>query len=223
LKLVIFDCDGTLVDSQHIIAAAMERAFDSVGVAWPGRQRTLAIVGLSLSEAISSLIPTAPPPILAALQERYREAFFALRQDPERREPIFEGALEALGALARRGDVALGIATGKSRRGVQALLERFELTGHFATIQTADDAPSKPHPAMVRQAMAEVGAEPAASIVVGDTVFDVEMARAAGAAAVGVAWGYHPEPALRQAGADRIAGRFGDLEAILDAIWKERS
>jgi len=223
LKLVIFDCDGTLVDSQHIIAAAMERAFAAVGVAWPGRERTLSVVGLSLAEAILPLTPGLSEADRARLAEAYRAAFFELRQGIEHREPVFEGALETIASLGRRGDVALAIATGKSRRGVHALLERLGLTDSFATIQTADDAPSKPHPAMLLQAMAETGSDPRESVMVGDTVFDIQMARAAGAAAVGVTWGYHPEASLVDAGAHRIAGTFSHLEPILDSLWEERS
>ncbi|MGE0210923.1 MAG: HAD-IA family hydrolase [Parvibaculaceae bacterium] len=217
---MIFDCDGTLVDSQNIIAESMSAAFAAEGLAWPGREATLSIVGLSLAEAFARLVPHLSPEARGALADRYREAFFRLRQDPVHHEPAFDGALEAIAALGRREDLVLGIATGKSRRGVDAVLERFGLNGRFSTIQTADDAPSKPHPGMVLQAMAEAGAEPERTIVVGDTVFDVEMARAARARAIGVSWGYHRPEALTAAGADRIAFHFRDLAGHLDALWE---
>lgn len=222
MKLVIFDCDGTLVDSQNIIAESMRAAFEAERLDWPGREATLSIVGLSLAEAFARLVPDLPSEVRATLADRYREAFFRLRQDPAHHEPAFEGALDAIEALGRRSGVMLGIATGKSRRGVDAVLERFGLGGRFATIQTADDAPSKPHPGMVLRAMAEAGAGPADTIVVGDTVFDVEMARAARARAVGVSWGYHRPEALTAAGADRIALHFRDLAGHLDALWETR-
>ncbi len=113
-------------------------------------------------------------------------------------EPLYPGAADAVAALARRDDIVLGIATGKSQRGVRAVLARHGLLEHFITIKTADDAPSKPDPGMVLHAMSEAGVAADDTVVVGDTVYDIAMARAAGAAAIGVTWGYHPRDALGQ-------------------------
>ncbi len=219
MKLVIFDCDGTLVDSQHMIAASMEAAYERCGLTWPGRSRTLSIVGLSLPQAFAVLAPDEEQDVRDGLADAYRQAFFELRQDPAHHEPMFDGAHEAIETLAGRDDVVLGIATGKSKRGVRAVLDREGFLDVFATVQTADDAPSKPHPAMVHQAMQETGAAAEDTVVVGDTSFDILMARAAGTAAIGVSWGYHPAQSLSDAGAHVVLDHFNELSAELAAIW----
>jgi phosphoglycolate phosphatase len=151
------------------------------------------------------------------LAEEYRNAFGRLRADPACAEPLFPEVEDTIQRLAGRADVLLGVATGKSRRGVAHLVERYRWDRVFATIQTADDAPSKPHPGMILQAMAETGIPPEATIMVGDTTFDMAMARGAGVRAIGVSWGYHPIAALGEAGAERIIDRFGALEELLPA------
>jgi phosphoglycolate phosphatase len=222
LKLIIFDCDGTLVDSQQMICAAMRQAFEANDLSVPSRERLLSIVGLSLPDAFGRLgegsMAGADFPV-AGLVAAYRDAFAALRALPDHLEPLYPGAREAVLALARAPETVLGIATGKSQRGVRAVLTSHGLLAHFATIHTADDAPSKPHPGMVLAAMAATGAAPHQTVMIGDTVFDVEMAHAAGARAIGVAWGYHPAAELAQAGADAMVGDFSELAATLDALW----
>lgn len=220
-KLVIFDCDGTLVDSQHVIVAAMEMAFSGAGLARPARESVLSIVGLSLPQAIAQVKAAHEIPhdevLLDRILEGYKDAFNTLRRAPGHEEPMFPGALDGVLQLAARKDVLLGIATGKSRRGVDRFLETRGLEGRFATIQTADDAPSKPHPAMIEQAMAEAGADARDTVMIGDTSFDMAMAVNAGVRALGVAWGYHPVDALAQAGAEAIAEDFASLLAMIDA------
>jgi phosphoglycolate phosphatase len=211
MKLIIFDCDGTLVDSQHLIVTAMGQAFAAAGLEPLPRSDVLAIVGLSLPVAVARLLPTAAPATVLAVAEAYRDAFHQLRQDPANHEPMFPGALETVTALSARDDVVLGVATGKSRRGVAAILERFGLTSRFITVQTADTHPSKPHPSMILKAMEETGASPADTVMIGDTTFDIEMARAAGVGAIGVGWGYHPVLALERAGAHVIVNKCEDL------------
>jgi phosphoglycolate phosphatase len=221
MRLVIFDCDGTLVDSQAIIVAAMNRAFEAKGFAPPSREATLSIVGLSLKEAMRALLPDATEAAVLDTGEAYRAAYVAFRRDGAHHDALYPGARETVLSLAARSNVILGIATGKSRRGVEALLMREEFTGLFATIQTADDAPSKPHPAMVRQAMAEAGAGPQATVMIGDTAYDMAMARAAGATAIGVTWGYHSRDMLVNAGSHTLVDRFADLEAAIDTLLAE--
>ncbi len=218
MKLVLFDCDGTLVDSHHNIATAMRQAFEAVGVPYPGDEATRRVIGLSLPEAVRPLAPEAGPEIWERLSDAYREAFFALRQQPDFHEPLFPGAREAIEALAERDDVLLGIATGKARRGLEVLLDRFDLRDYFVTTQTADDAPSKPHPGMVLRAIEETGADPARTVLVGDTTHDMLMAANAGTRGLGVEWGYHPPDELRRAGAREIASRFNDVPPLVEKV-----
>jgi phosphoglycolate phosphatase len=213
VKLIVFDVDGTLVDSQHLIVAAQREAFAAHGLEPPTRERSLSVVGLSLAEAFTALVGTHGP--VEGLVEAYKNAFARLRADPAWQEPFFPGAPELIGELAARPDIVLGIATGKSRRGVAHLVARHGWDRVFVTIQTADDAPSKPDPTMLRQAMAQAGAAPEDTIMVGDSTFDMLMARAAGVRAVGVSWGYHPVAALEEAGAEAIVHSYGELRDLL--------
>jgi phosphoglycolate phosphatase len=219
LKLVIFDCDGTLVDSQHMIIAAMTGAYAAHGIPLPGREVLLSVVGLSLVEAFTKLGAGCTGFPIASLADHYREAFHAMRAPGAPVEPLYPGAAEAIGELARREDVVLGVATGKSQRGVRLVLGHHGLLNHFVTIKTADDAPSKPHPGMVLAAMAEAGVGADETIVVGDTVYDIAMARAAGARGIGVTWGYHPGASLREAGAATVVEEYPALVSTLDRLW----
>lgn len=220
MKLVLFDCDGTLVDSQHVIVAAMGRAFARAELAMPSREAVLGIVGLSLVEAMQRLGEDDPRFPAERLADLYREAFRELRTEPGFSEPMFPGMRGLIDRLAARDDLLLGIATGKSQRGVAAVLAHHGLEGRFVTIQTADDAPSKPHPAMVLQAMAATGAAPMDTVLIGDTSFDMVMARAAGARAIGVSWGYHAPDLLTQSGAERLATDADELQRAIDELWE---
>jgi phosphoglycolate phosphatase len=218
LKLVIFDCDGTLVDSQHMITSAMRRAYEAHGLPVPDRETMLSIVGLSLVEAFTVLGQGAEGFPVESLAAHYKLAFHALREAGDHVEPLYPGAAEAIAALARRDDVVLGIATGKSQRGVRLVLGHHGLLDHFITIKTADDAPSKPDPGMVLHAMREVGATPENTVMVGDTTYDIAMARAARATPIGVAWGYHAREELARTGAP-VIDAFATLEPTLAKIW----
>jgi phosphoglycolate phosphatase len=222
-KLVIFDCDGTLVDSQHMICAAMQQAYLDHRIECPPRERLLSIVGLSLVEAFERLGEGAQGYPVETLVERYKAAFFAMRAAQTDMEPLFPGVREAIEALAARPDTLLGVATGKSRRGVRMVLGHHGLLAHFATIKTADDAPSKPHPGMVLEAMREAGCLPGDTVVIGDTTYDIEMARAAGARAIGVTWGYHPVAELHAAGAHEVIEEFSSLLPALDRLYSGRA
>lgn len=214
LRLVVFDVDGTLVDSQHNIVAAMRMACEAVGVSVPPDHATRAVIGLSLGEAVALVTPEASEADRDRVVAAYKAAFFTLRSRADHDEPLFPGVHAVLDALEADGCV-LGLATGKSRRGVAAVIERHGLEGRFVTVRTADDGPGKPHPAMLLGAMDDVGAEPADTVMVGDTVFDMEMALAAGTDAVGVAWGYHDSKALTTAGARLVLPVFEALPGSL--------
>lgn len=214
-RLAVFDIDGTLVDSQATILAAMAAAFAARGAPVPPDAAVLGIVGLSLPVAMARLVPGADPAEVAALADAYRAAFVA--GAAEGPPPLYPGALAALQALAARPGLRLGIATGKSRRGLDAVLAGHGLSGLFATVQTADDHPSKPHPAMLQAALRETGVAPAAAAMIGDTRFDLDMARAAGMPALAVAWGYHPAAEL--ADADALVTCCAELPEALDRLW----
>ena len=221
VKLVVFDVDGTLVDSQHLIVEAQGRAFAEHGLKAPQRKEALSVVGLSLPEAFRRLVGEAGP--IAGLSESYRRAFQALRLDSDYEEPLFPGMADLVAQLHARDDVRLGIATGKSRRGVDHILAKYGWDGWFATVQTADDAPSKPDPAMLRMAMAEADADPERTMMIGDTTYDMAMAVNAGAAPIGVAWGYHPPGALYGAGAVMVAETVATLSDLFARPLDETS
>ncbi len=215
-RLIVFDVDGTLVDSQNAILDAMAASFAAVGRSAPPDPEVLAIVGLSLNEAIGQLTGGAPPDEIAAIVAAYRESFTASRARGEGENvPLYPGAVAAIEALAAAPDTKLGIATGKMRPGLDHLFHVHPIGHHFATLQTADRHPSKPHPAMLHAALAETGAEAGRAAMVGDTEFDMAMGRAAGFTTIAVDWGYHPRARLEAAGPDIIISHFDQLEAAL--------
>lgn len=220
LRLVIFDVDGTLVDSQASILAAMRDAFQAAGLPVPSREATLGIVGLSLPEAMARLVPDAGQAGHAHLAELYKSAFLALRRAgrAEAEAPLYPGARDTIQRLDADGFL-VSAATGKARRGLDHFLDSHNLARHFIATQTADDAPSKPHPGMVLNCLAATGVAPADAVIVGDTEFDMEMGRAAGVRRIGVAWGYHEVARVRSGGAEAVARDFGELDRLLEGLW----
>lgn len=214
VRLAIFDCDGTLVDSQANICTAMGFAFEQAGLPLPHDAAIRRIVGLSLVEAVAALLPDADVDLHHRLAAYYKSAFQQMRADGIVHEPLFDGIAALLNNLVENG-WSLGVATGKSDRGLAIVLAEHGLERHFVTLQTADRHPSKPHPAMVEAAMAEAGAVAADTVVIGDTSFDMMMARNAGARAVGVTWGYHPAEELIAAGAHVIVRHPGEITDIM--------
>jgi len=204
LRLAIFDCDGTLVDSQHSIVAAMQGAFDAVSLPCPARADCLAGVGLSLPQLMARLLPEAGPDFHAQVAEHYKQAFHDLRAAGNVHEPLYDGVADLLDALEAEGWL-LAVATGKSDRGLRLVLEHHGLFGRFISLQTADRHPSKPHPSMIETALMQAGADRANAVMIGDTSFDMLMAKAAGVRALGVGWGYHLPDELFAAGAQSVA------------------
>lgn len=217
IRLAIFDCDGTLVDSGASIHRAVEAAFAAHGLVAPPREEAKKVIGLSLDQAMQRLAPDADFETLSAT---YKDAFFAMRSAGELEEPLFDGIDNLLDRMEADGWL-LGVATGKSMRGLRHVLELHGLDRRFVTLQTADSNPSKPHPAMALAAMADVGAEPSRTIFIGDTAWDMGCAVNAGAGAIGAGWGYHEPVELIDAGAHGVA--MAPAEVVAHAgDWLER-
>ncbi|MEX0311793.1 MAG: HAD-IA family hydrolase [Tateyamaria sp.] len=217
MRLVVFDVDGTLVDSQADIVASMAAAFAAVGQDAPSRTEILSIVGLSLPLAMQALAPDADHDRMV---ETYKDSYARLRMTKGvESSPLYPGARDALDRLNGRDDRLLGVATGKSKRGLDGLIDAHALDGYFVTRQVADFHPSKPHPAMLQAALDEAGVGPDHAVMVGDTSFDAQMAQAAGVPFIGVNWGYHPAHLLD--GAETVLGDFSELDAALIDLWGE--
>jgi len=217
LRLVIFDVDGTLVDSLAHIKWAMSVAFEACDLPQPEPDAVRGIIGLSLPVAMARLLPGASDNTVRALVEAYSASF---RSEAEARPEttFFPGAMQALSALSAQDETLLSIATGKSRRGMDRILRTYKLERLFQSVQVADNHPSKPHPSMIEQCLRDTGVEAKRAVIVGDTTFDLEMGRAAGVKTIGVAWGYHDTDALRPH-ADHIIEDFGALNGALQQIW----
>lgn len=214
LSLVIFDVDGTLVDSQGHIMAAMRHAFDACGLALPERHQIMTRIGMSLPLLMGEL---AGPEHAPALTDAYRGSFAALR-DSMTTSPLYPGTQEMLRALNARPDMLLAVATGKSKRGLDLLVEAYGWDDLFVSRQTADFHPSKPHPSMIETVLDDSGVSPARTVMVGDTRFDIDMARNAGVASIAVPWGYNDPADL---GADATIDSWDDLDAALQRLWKD--
>ena len=210
VRLAVFDCDGTLVDGQAAVCEAMEAGFAFAGIPAPPRTAIRRIVGLSLPQAVRHLAPDAAEDAQRMVVEAYKDAFRQSRHTGQLEEPLFDGIAPLLVRLADAGWL-LGVATGKSDRGLAACLAGHGLTGQFITLQTADRHPSKPHPAMLHAALNDAGAEPQNAVMIGDTTFDIDMARAANVRAIGVDWGYHTPAELRAAGAEVVVSSAAEL------------
>lgn len=218
LKLAIWDMDGTIVDSRDVISAAMDEAFGAAGFAPPGYARTRQTVGLGLEEACRRLAPAdIAPGDLSRIVAAYREAFIAQRARPDFVEPLYAGARETLHRLAEENWL-IAMATGKSRRGVEALFEMHPLRDYFDTIHCADDGPGKPHPFMVEAALRALGAEAEDALIIGDAVHDIAMGLSAGVHTIGVSWGFGEAHELEAAGAHEVHHDYPALNGALDAF-----
>ncbi len=219
-RLAIFDCDGTLVDSGHTIHAALSEAFARHGREVPPQQQAKRVVGLSLHQAMAMLAPEADDAEHARLSQTYKDVFVDMRARGCVDEPLFDGILPLLDALEADGWL-LAVATGKSDRGLKHCLQAHGLLHRFVSLQTADRNPSKPHPGMALTALTEAAADPHLSVVIGDTAWDMGMARSAGCGAVGVLWGYHDEAELWSGGAQVVAAQPLDVLALADRLARK--
>lgn len=204
LRLAVFDCDGTLVDGQAAVCTAMDAAFAAHGLSRPDHHLVRRSVGLSLPQAVRALLPDADEDLRQGIDLAYRQAFRAAREAGQLVEPLYAGVRELLDAMLDQGWL-LGVATGKSDRGLEHCLATHGLSRHFVTLQTADRHPSKPHPAMLEAALFEAGALPGDAVMIGDTAYDMMMAVNGRVRALGVDWGYHTPAELLEAGAEGVA------------------
>jgi phosphoglycolate phosphatase len=214
VKLAVFDCDGTIVDSQHSIIHSMQAAFTKYGLVKPPREAIKRVIGLPLLQAVAILSPEASPAQHENMRVAYSDSWQELRAGGGLPEPLYPGFLEALETLEAAGWL-LGVATGKSHRGLVATLEQHGISERFVTLQTADRARGKPHPEMLLNAMSETGASVAHTVMIGDTTYDIEMSVNAKVRAIGVAWGYHEVNELLACGAEIVLDDFSQLAPTL--------
>ena len=223
LRLVICRFDGTLVDSQAGIIAAMSAACTSDEARAPARDDIRGIVGLSLEVAIPKLAPDLDPATHTQMVGWYKDAYVALRAKvgAAQSSPLYPHVRDTLDLLHAQPETLLGVATGNSRRGLDKLLEGHALTHHFITQQVSDFHPSKPHPAMLHAALSETGLDPKDAVMIGDTVFDMDMSKSAGIPFIGVSWGYHRAHQLTDAIA--VLDDIRDLPGILSTHCRHAS
>lgn len=218
MRLVVFDVDGTLVDSGAEITRRVRGAFDALGLAQPGGESIRSAVGLSLPIYMGVVARTDDDGLIAQLVDAYRAI---AASSPAGLMPLFDGAREAIERLAARRDTILGIATGKGLAGLRKTLDQNDIAHHFVTLQTPDTNPSKPHPGMLHSAMNAVGASAADTVMIGDAVFDMQMAKAAGVRSIAVSWGLQPADDLCRAGADSVIHSFADLDAAIATVLEQ--
>lgn len=215
MKLVLFDCDGTLVDSAHVIYRCMQASFDDHGFVPPSLSETKSIIGLSLHDAIEILLKDQKTEQLDKMVQDYKDHFFKIRTQENLLEPLYDGIRDLLDQLKKQDELILGVVTGKSTRGLIAILEGHGLKDHFLPIRTADDCPSKPHPAMITECCDEVGIDASSTYVIGDSTFDMDMANHAKAKSIGVDWGYASVAELKNSGANHIISKPSEIIDII--------
>ena len=210
--LILFDWDGTLADSAAIIVQAMQRACADLGLPVPADADARYVIGLGLHDALRHVAPSLPVADYPRLSARYRVHY----TDRDAAIPLFGGIAEMLDALAARGH-QLGVATGKSRRGLEEALAQAGIASRFVATRCADEGFPKPHPDMVQKLLECTGVPPESALMIGDTIHDLQLAANAGIDAIGVAYGAHPHDALEAEPHRAIVHSVGELSDWLRA------
>ena len=218
MRLIVFDCDGTLVDSQQTIITATEAALGAHDFASPDRRDILYAVGLPVDVAMRRHAPEASDDQIINMLDIYRETYQQLVQQDDRGQVMFEGMHEQIIKLGNMDDTLLGIITMKSRRGLERVVDAYDIRQFFQVLKSADDGPGKPNPDLMLDAIRETGVDASQALMVGDTSFDILMAKSAGTKAIGVGWGYQTVEELEESGADAIAETPEDLNDLLVAF-----
>lgn len=216
MRLVIFDMDGTLIDSVALIVETVTAAFEAVGEPVPTEAAIRSISGISARDAMAMLAPGADNARVEEIVQSYRREYASRAGGA--REPLFRGALETLERLRHRPDTTLAVATGKGFSGATVLLTAHGIIDWFNSVETPTHNRGKPDPQMVETAMAKAGATRDETVMIGDTSHDMNMAKAARVHAIGVAWGYHATVDLKRAGADIVVESFAALEAAIEQV-----
>jgi len=217
LKFAVFDIDGTLIDSAASIVAGVQACWSACGFADPDPAAVRHTIGLPWEQGVRALLPGCGDAEFAAIRAYYDAVARGERTRPPLSEVLFPGALEALEEIAGSGAL-LGIVTSRNSRRLTQLLETHGLHDHFVSVKTVDHGPGKPNPHLLLQAMSDVGADAARTVMIGDTVYDIQMAANAGTAGVGVAWGVHEADELRAAGASHVVRAFHELPSIVHGL-----
>jgi phosphoglycolate phosphatase len=216
MRLVVFDLDGTLINSEALIIETVRESFGSIGQTIPTDDAIRSISGITARDAMGILAPGVDEARIDVILNAYRSTY--MQKAGLAREPLFEGALAALDRLQAQPETILAVATGKGHAGAITLLERHDIIGRFHSIQTPAHNRGKPDPQMIETAMKKAGIGREATVMIGDTSHDMKMARNAGVKALGVSWGYHTVAELESAGAHTVIHRMDDLVDTIDQL-----
>jgi phosphoglycolate phosphatase len=219
--MAVFDLDGTLIDSAASIVDGITACWEACGFPELDPAHARRVIGLPWDRSMQVLLPGSGDRELGLVRAYYEDVMAGRRVPPPRREPAFPGACETIAALAEAGFL-LAIVTSRGSHRVHDILSTCGIAERFLTVKTVDHGPGKPNPYLLLQAMSEAGVSPDQTVMVGDTTYDVLMARAAGAPAVGVSWGVHDAGELVAAGAHRVVDRFEEIPPIVRALTGER-
>ncbi len=214
LRAVIWDVDGTLIDSRGSIFRAAVEAAHAINIDPPTYDQVRNIVGLSLFNALAMMRPDLDNETIAAYTHEFQQAFLRFHADPDFHDALYMGADETLRAVRAEGWL-MGMATGQSRRGVTRNIAAYGWQDVFDCTFCADDGPSKPHPHMLECNLKTLGIDPHQAVMIGDTAHDIQMGSAAGVHTIGVSWGFHTVEELQAAGAGQIVHDFTELKAAL--------